>query len=320
MKTPGGPAFLQVTGRGAKGETCRPSLIPLRRLPGYSEREDNLRLRLSIPTCQATRADVVPIPAGPYFSESSSPGGTPTTVGSLRELPTYALDQHEVRNQDFALFACHEPFTGIGMPTYSSLTELRACTDARQPVSAVSWHQARAFCRYFGKDLPTSEQWTKAARGGLTLGPDRLNPIPGRMAPWGNQPPPAIEGAPGGLDLEEQPTSAGLPTAGSEEAVVTPCGEGAPLSLPLRGPFHPFHPPLDVSPYGIEGLALGVQEWTLDPAPELNKDRFRRLRGGSWFDTGAWMIDKTNSRHVQFIGYATGFRCALTDAPDTVSH
>jgi hypothetical protein len=89
-----------------------------------------------------------------------------------RSIPAFYLDKHPVTNRQYEAF-CRA--TGYRWPKY--WTDVRF-NGPEQPVVGVSAADAVKYCRWVAKDLPTEEQWEKAARG-----------TDGRAYPWGNDPP-----------------------------------------------------------------------------------------------------------------------------------
>lgn len=286
-----GPVWIAVRGRGRGGRVCAPAWVPVRALPGFSERDlaQLRRVVIDVPTCAASLAGTVAIAAGPFLDGGA---GLPPSQHARHarperpvELAAYRVDRTEVTNAAWRQFAAMAALTGYGERVYAGSIEAARAGGPDHPVAQVDARAASAFCRFMGKRLPTSLEWTKAARGGLVLADGMPNPHPRRNLPWGVVP------VPGRANLGDD----GDPVRGS--APVTAFAD-------------------DRSPYGVLGMAGNVNEWTATPPDGQRPDRSRLIRGGDWFfptSAGLHTIFYENQRHAGFFSLSTGFRCVLTD-------
>jgi serine/threonine-protein kinase len=133
------------------------------------------------------------IPAGTFLY---GPDGTEVF------LDTFYIDRSPVTNADFMRFVRE---TGYRPPRYAEDSRLN---QPDQPVVGVSYSDALQFARWAGKELPSEQQWEKAARG-----------TDGRTYPWGNDPP-GTSDACFGLD----PESGAPRPVGSSVRNVSPFG------------------------------------------------------------------------------------------------
>lgn len=292
LETRSGPVFLRIDGRGRTGEHCPPSYLRLRGLPGYGARAGGAQpVRLTVPSCSASDVDMVLVPAGPfYFGGVGDPpiaGHLAPSPEALVDLPAFRIDRTEVANSWFAVYARAEPFTGDGVPDYPPDDIVRDAAKADHPVTAIDAYAADAFCAWQGKRLPTSEQWTKAARGGLHLDAagTQANPLPHRNLPWGREEPAAR------MNLRD-----------TQDA----WGHSAPVGALPQG----------ASPYGILALADNVAEWTSTVPQTARPGALRIIRGGDWsveVADGAHAISVENARSPRFFYFGLGVRC-VSDA------
>ena len=119
--------------------------------------------------------ELVPIPAGTFLMGSEE--------GRENELPVhgvwvdeFAIAKHPVTNREYVRFV-----EAAGHRQPGGWKESRF-THPNQPVVAVSWFDAVAYCTWLSRitgspyRLPTEAEWEKASRGG----------IEGQRFPWGN--------------------------------------------------------------------------------------------------------------------------------------
>ena len=133
-------------------------------------------------------------------------------------LSAFYMDQYEVTASRYARFLQE---TGRVKP--HKWNEVNLVSDGDRPIIGVTWYDADAYCRYYGKRLPTEQEWEKAARG-----------TDGREYPWGNEEPTSRHANfRKCCDMEGY---AALTAAGEHEA--------------------------GKSPYGIYDMAGNVWEWT----------------------------------------------------------
>ncbi|HWO25658.1 MAG TPA: protein kinase [Kofleriaceae bacterium] len=263
-----GPAFIEIRGRGGD---CAPSVLYLQRLPGYRERAAPRRIELAVPTCQASWADTVRIPAGPFLRAVTRDG---QELDERAALPAYAIDRTEVTRGAFAAFEGMKSLTGVRIsPTRFLIGNLGGAGQAplagsRVPISGIDHDIARSYCRYLGKDLPTADQWQKAFRGGLLLVGGEPNLAPARATPAG-------------------------------EPVVL----GHDLAAVGRLPG-------DTSPYGVLDLAGNVSEWSLDRSSTYEGlRRIHGGSWASPPGAGHERIYFANTRPEEARDYSVGVRC-----------
>ena len=204
-------------------------------------------------------------------------------------LDAFYIDQYEVTNGEylecFQAGACRPPEYNDSSSDYRFGGKegkfYRGFEAARQPAVGVSWEDARSYCGWAGKRLPTEAEWEKAARG-----------TDGRKYPWGNQLPTCSLA--NFADCPEDKTW----TVGSKPAGASPYGA------------------LDMAGNVWEWVAdwYGENYYLSSPGqnpPGAGSGTLRVLRGGSWNHYAE--LERASNRVRVVPDYRSGhhgFRCA----------
>jgi sulfatase modifying factor 1 len=224
--------------------------------------------------------ELVGVPAGEFtMGHNSSYDTLPVRKITL---PAFSIDKYEVTNKRYKRFI---DATGYKVPwsqeaavaTYIWDWQKRMYPEGKgdDPVVLVSWEDARAFCSWAGKRLPTEAEWEKAARGAK-----------GKPYPWGN------DWANGKANTQESGLKQTAP-AGSFKEDVSEYGVND-----LAG-----------------NVSEWVEEWFApypgNPMTSYEeRNKYRVLRGGSW-DYAHSIASGYNRQYAtpQSQMTAIGFRC-----------
>jgi formylglycine-generating enzyme required for sulfatase activity len=288
--------------RAAPGTPVEPSPTPVART------HDELR---AVPCGEAPEGTAC-VPGGWFIrGVDEDPHWPCWQAGRPRKVPPDSVPASRVWTDTFYM-----DLTEVTVAAYRACVKAGACKRAGpsysdfsrpgQPITGISWFDARQFCEAQGKHLPTEAEWEKAARG-----PD------GELYPWGNEP------------------------ANCERAVIRDDAKGGRSCGVEKHGGHPEKGRVlkvgsrPAGRYGLFDMVGNAEEWTADwygeswaacgePCQGINPrgpcpgaDRcpghpYKSVRGGSWY----WPAVHAKGSHRRphfpknrpFHHY--GFRCA----------
>jgi sulfatase modifying factor 1 len=244
--------------------------------------------------------NIVTVPTGSFVMGSDTFGQDERPL-RIVSLSAYAMDRFEVTHLQYRAFLQDQD---IPEPIYWQGSKYPKGRDLH-PVVGVSWEQARAYCQWTGKRLPTEAEWERACRGDE-----------GATFPWGDDW--VVTNTNVGLHWSENwPTEFDVAwdILGSSE---------------LQGLQSIASYTAGVSPYGLADTIGNAAEWVLD---WYNAEGYAELpdqdpistgppwnhvvRGNGWFSRAGWEstipeMSRCGARSAShsFDDPRIGFRCA----------
>ncbi len=235
------------------------------------------------------------IPAGPFWMGTDRSRAADYDRPRHRvELPAYRIDVYPVTNAQYARYVVAAQ---VRPPLHWQDGRIPR-GEAKRPVTMVSWFNARDYCHWAGKRLPTEAEWEKSARG-----PD------GRFWPWGNT-------------MDSQRLNTYYQVGSTTDVTQYPNGASVYGVMDLAGnvsewvfdDFEPY-PGTEASEDVFQAkvpVAGTPEDRSLKVVDLVPVDaRYKVLRGGSWksdpFSTAAY---HRNFSWPQYASDFFGFRCA----------
>lgn len=223
---------------------------------------------------------MVKVPGGPFLigcNESVDVDCFPNEAsGKMTHLDTFLIDWTEVTVDAYGECVRAGRCSPPDDKSVSSYCNWGHRDRGHHPVNCVDWRQARTYCKFRGKRLPTEAEWEKAARG-----------IEGGKYPW---------------RFFRQVTCEDAIWADGRKA--DGCGRGSTWPVGSK--------PSGRSPYGAVDMAGNVWEWTGSKYEDTDQ---RVFRGGGWLDSNpAFLRTSTRFRGPPSTRrYSLGFRCARSE-------
>ena len=225
--------------------------------------------------------EMVMIPEGPFLRGTDKGGFDEQPQRTIR-LSSFMIDKYEVTNGQYAAFVAATGHRKAGPPSRyaKNMSRMRGIN---QPVVYVSWDDARAYCQWKGKRLPTEAEWEKAMRG-----------TDGRLWPWGN-----VE----------------IPHAANWARVDDGHDVSAPVGV-IKSDASPFGV-MDGAGNVIEWVEDWYQENAYREAADMDPSSpeygtFKVLRGAGYASSGSDLrITSRNKMVPDFRDETIGFRCAM---------
>ncbi len=241
----------------------------------------NSRAKNSTPVVEQKKLSMAYVPAGEFIMGSNErwDDEAPEHISATN---AFYIDMNEVTNTDYKNFVDATQRT----PPFHWPDENLPKGKENHPVVYVNWFDAKDYCFWAGKRLPTEQEWEKAARG-----------EEGFIYPWGNE---------WSLDKSNNPYKH---STGTEPVGSYPKG---------RSPYGLY----DISGNVWEWVDSYYLPHPGNPVTraEYVEDK-RVLKGGSWFDClsyGCGLSAPTFNRSFftpEVKNNSFGFRCAKTKSP-----